>query len=82
MNVFVVSISEVCDFEKFSHEPQVFSKVEDAQIEMKSLAEQFENECNLDGWEIEKDDMSYLAYEDGRMAENHYEVVINCVEVK
>ena len=82
MNVFVLTISDVCDFERFSHEPKAFSKVEDAQSEMKSLAEQFESECVTEGWVIEKDDMSYLAYEDGRMAENHYEVVINCIEVK
>lgn len=82
MNVFVLTISDVCDFERFSHTPQVFSKVEDAQSEMNSLVKQFEENNNLDGWVVEKDAMSYLTYEDGRMAENHYEVSIHCLEVK
>lgn len=82
MNVFVLTISDVCDFERFSHDPQVFGKVKDAQKEMKSLVKQFEDENDTTDMVVEKDAMSYLAYEDGRMAENHYEVSIHCVEVK
>lgn len=82
MNVFVLTISDVCNFEKFSHDPEVFAELKDAQKEMKYLIKQFESDTDTTDMVVEKDAMSYLAYEDGRMAENHYEVIINCVEVK
>ena len=88
MVVYVVSVSEVCDFEHFNHTPKVFKNKVDAENEMNEFVKDFRNLTNLDdeidgdSWIEEKNNSCYEAYIYGRYAENHCCVYIDCVEVE
>lgn len=82
MKVYIVSVDEVYDFEKFYHEPRVFAEVNDAISLMNDIVKKFEEENNPDDFIIERDDTSYTAYEDGRYPENHFCVQVYCKEVE
>ena len=59
MKIYVLTISEVFDFEDFSHKPKAFYKFEDAVAEMNSISNGFEKETDIeseidgDSWVIE-----------------------------
>ena len=81
--VFVLTISDVADFENFPQVPSVFEKKEDALSAMKSYKEDFLKETDVendtkdgDGWVVEDCEMSFSAYIDGRYAENHFDITI------
>ena len=81
--VFVLTISDVADFEDFPKSPSVFENKEDALSAMKSYKEDFLKETDVendtkdgDGWVVEDCEMSFSAYIDGRYAENHYDITI------
>ena len=88
MVVYVVSVNDVSDFETFVHTPKVFKDKVDALKEMKTIVDDFRDLTNLDdkidgdSWIEEKNETHYEAYIDGRYAENHYEVDVDCVEVE
>ena len=73
--VFVLTFSDVADFENYPKSPSVFEKKEDALSAMKSYKEDFLKDID-NGWVIEEDEMSFSAYIDGRYAENHYDITI------
>lgn len=73
--VFVLTISDVADFESFPKDPSVFEKKEDALSAMKSYKEDFLKDIDSD-WVVEEDEMCFSAYIDGRYAENHYDITI------
>ena len=81
--VFVLTFSDVADFENYPKAPFVFEKKEDALSAMKSDKEDFLKETDVkndtkdgDGWVVEEDEMSFSAYIDGRYTENHYDITI------
>ena len=73
--VFVLTFSDVADFENYPKSPSVFEKKEDALSAMKSYKEDFLKDID-NGWVVEEDEMSFSAYIDGRYAENHYDIII------
>ena len=73
--VFVLTFSDVADFENYPKSPSVFEKKEDALSAMKSYKEDFLKDID-NGWVVEEDEMSFSAYIDGRYAENHYDITI------
>lgn len=73
--VFVLTFSDVADFENYPKAPFVFEKKEDALSAMKSYKEDFLKDID-NGWVVEEDEMSFSAYIDGRYAENHYDITI------
>ena len=73
--VFVLTISDVADFENFPQSPSVFEKKEDALSAMKSYKEDFLKGIDSD-WAVEEGEMCFSAYIDGRYAENHYDITI------
>ena len=73
--VFVLTFSDVVDFENYPKSPSVFEKKEDALSAMKSYKEDFLKDID-NGWVVEEDEMSFSAYIDGRYAENHYDITI------
>lgn len=81
--VFVLTFSDVADFENYPKAPFVFEKKEDALSAMKSYKEDFLKETNVEndikdgnGWVVEEGEMCFSAYIDGRYAENHYDITI------
>ena len=81
--VFVLTFSDVVDFENFPKGPSVFEKKEDALSAMKSYKEDFLEETDVendtkdgDGWIVEEGEMSFSAYIDGMYAETHYDITI------
>ena len=81
--VFVLTFSDVADFENYPKAPFVFEKKEDALSAMKSYKEDFLKEVDVEndakddgGWVVEDCEMSFSAYIDGRYAENHYDITI------
>lgn len=81
--VFVLTFSDVADFENYPQSPSVFEKKEDALSAMKSHKEDFLKETDVendtkdgDRWVVEEDEMSFSAYIDGRYPENHYDITI------
>ena len=81
--VFVLTFSDVADFENYPKAPFVFEKKEDALSAMKSYKEDFLKEVDVEndakddgGWVVEDGKMSFSAYIDGRYAENHYDITI------
>ena len=73
--VFVLTFSDVADFENYPKSPSVFEKKEDALSAMKSDKEDFLKDID-NGWVVEEDEMSFSAYIDGRYAENHFDIII------
>ena len=73
--VFVLTFSDVADFENYPKAPFVFEKKEDALSAMKSYKEDFLKDIDS-GWVVEDCEMSFSAYIDGRYAENHYDITI------
>ena len=73
--VFVLTFSDVADFENYPKAPFVFEKKEDALSAMKPYKEDFLKGID-NGWVVEEDEMSFSAYIDGRYAENHYDITI------
>ena len=73
--VFVLTISDVADFESFPKDPSVFEKKEDALSAMKSYKEDFLKDIDSE-WVVEEGEMCFSAYIDGRYAENHYDITI------
>ena len=73
--VFVLTFSDVADFENYPKSPSVFEKKEDALSAMKSYKEDFLKDID-NGWVVEEEEMSFSAYIDGRYAENHYDITI------
>ena len=73
--VFVLTFSDVADFENYPKSPSVFEKKEDALSAMKSYKEDFLKDID-NGWVVEEDETSFSAYIDGRYAENHYDITI------
>ena len=73
--VFVLTFSDVADFENYPKSPSVFEKKEDALSAMKSYKEDFLKDID-NGWVVEEDEMSFSAYIDGRYAENHFDIII------
>ena len=73
--VFVLTFSDVADFENYPKSPSVFEKKEDALSAMKSYKEDFLKDID-NGWVVEEDEMSFSAYIDGRYPENHYDITI------
>ena len=82
--VYVIVISDVYDMTENSHSPIVFKNREDAIRRFNDIVEAFESEYAYDiedGWEIEKNETSYSAWEEGRYVENHYDVTVYELEV-
>lgn len=81
--VFVLTFSDVADFENYPKAPFVFEKKEDALSAMKSYKEDFLKETDVEndtkdgnGWVVEDCEMNFSAYIDGRYAENHFDITI------
>lgn len=84
--VYVLTIDNQDEDFSSSIAIRVFSDKTKAIQEAKNIVAEFENECDLDGWEIEKFDdenyYSYSAWEDGYYDRNHYNVKVEELNVE
>ena len=75
--VFIITIDEVYDFERFNHNPRAFKTEEGARKAFEDLKkearENYKDELSDDTyWTVEEYTDSFEIYEDGRFAENHF----------
>ena len=80
MKVFVITISDVCDFSHYPHDPIVYEKREDAIARLEEIKEDAKADAD-DDYEIEEDETHIDIWESGRYAENHYTATIDEIEV-
>ena len=73
--VFVLTFSDVADFENYPKSPSVFEKKEDALSAMKSYKEDFLKDID-NGRAAEEHEISLSASPAARYAENHYDITI------
>lgn len=90
MKVFVITISDVYDYEGFHHLPIVCATKEMAMKRLRELREDAKSmliDNGNDDWEFEDDvfnekSKSFSMYPDGYWGTSHYDAVIDEVEVK
>ncbi len=74
--VFVITISDVDDYNEIHHPPIVFKNIEDAKEHLCELYDDADNQIGVD-WEREKGDLSFSIYLMGEYSCNHYCAVID-----
>lgn len=90
MKVFVITISDVYDYEGFHHFPIVCATKEMAMKRLRELREDAKSmliDNGNDDWEMEDDvfnekSESFSMYPEGSWGTSHYDAVIDEVEVK
>ena len=90
MKVFVITISDVYDYEGFHHLPIVCATKEMAMKRLRELREEAKSmliDNGNDDWEFEDDvfnekSESFSMYPEGYWGTSHYDAVIDEVEVK
>ncbi len=82
MKIFIITISEVYDFETFFNKPIAYMSEKEAQKELKRLYDSAKQEYN-DKFDTEDiiEGTSFSLYPDGYHATSHYDAQINEVEV-
>lgn len=80
VKVFVLFIEYVYDFE-YDHQIQVFSSKEKAKEAFDEIVRVERKNATDDEWEVEEDEYSFYAWEDGRSSENRVSVEINELKV-
>lgn len=83
--LYILTLDDVCDFATCEHIPRAFTNKEKALKALRSVSNSFVADYNLnddDEWVIEDNDDSFVAYINGRWAENHYRASIHEVEVE
>lgn len=82
MKVYVITIDEAYDFEKFNHAPEVFRVFDDARRRFEDIVALAKTEFKDCGWEESQGDNFYEAWEEGYWATNHYSVTVHTVELQ
>ena len=80
VKVFVLFIESVYDFE-YDHQIQVFSSREKAKEAFDGIVSVERESAVKSGWEVEEDEYSFYAWEDGRSSENRVSVEVNELKI-
>lgn len=81
MKLYTITIDEVFDFEKYSHEPEVYYKKEDAEQRLNDIYDDVKPQLPKHDME-ERTSTSFSLYTDGTYPENHFDVTLYEVEMK
>jgi len=84
MKVYVITISNVYDFEGFPHNPRVFTDKKKAMAAFHELHDSAKAELAEDWVEDDFDEFStsFSMYPDGEWGTSHYDAVLNEVDVE
>lgn len=78
MEIYVVTVEYVSEFERVENEIIPFKNKEDAQKYYKTELQKVKKDLAqvLEDWEIEEDENAFSAYPDGRYSEDHFDMEI------
>lgn len=79
--IYIISISDIDDYNEIQHPPIAFANADDAVKELNELYEDAESMLPTD-WERQKTGTTFEFYLNGEYSCNHYCAWINEVEVK
>lgn len=80
VKVFVLFIESVYDFE-YDNQIQVFSSKEKAKEAFDEIVRVERKNATDDEWEVEEDEFSFYAWEDGRSSENRVSVEVTELKI-
>lgn len=81
MKLYVIVIDNIDDFEKYSHEPEVYYKREDAEQRLNDLYDEVKPMLPKYDKE-ERTSTSFSLYTDETYPENHFDATLYEVEMK
>lgn len=79
--IYIISLSDVYDYDETRHDPRAFDNADDAQRVLNEIYEEANNQFPMD-WERLKTDTTFEIYACGEYSCNHYSGWISEVEVK
>ena len=82
MEVYVITIDEVYDYETYNHTPRVFKNRKDAQEEFDAIVAEAKKDAAQDGWVESQGASYYEAYPDGWYGTSHYCVSLIATQLR
>lgn len=80
--IYIITIDEVYDFEKFAHTPQAFVTSTEAMEEFERIVKNGKEMAEAEGYECDEGAFEASFYKDGEWPQYHYDVKLHAVEPK
>lgn len=83
MKLFIITISECCDYEEMGHKPVVKATIKEAKAYLEKIYQQVRKELVDDGSydHVDKGEKSFSLFPEGCWPEYHYDACIDEVEI-
>lgn len=80
--IYIITISEVFDFEDFGHKPEAYRNREEAQKRYEDIVEEAKREFAENDWEEAQGASYYETFPNGYWGTSHYAVYLSEVDLQ